>query len=59
MDTKTGNGMDPARLAIKAVSGIEREREEVYIGRSEILAIYLKRWVPGIFSRILRKVKVT
>lgn len=59
MDEKTGNGMDPARLAVKAINGIEREKEEIYIGGVEILAIYLKRFVPGIFSKILRKAKVT
>lgn len=59
MDEKTAKGMSPSDLAIKAINGIEHEREEIYIGRIEILAIYLKRWVPGIFSRILRKAKVT
>ncbi|MCO6462495.1 MAG: SDR family oxidoreductase [Saprospiraceae bacterium] len=59
MDEKTGNGMDPAVLAKKVVRGIQQEREEIYIGGKEILAIYLKRFVPGIFSRILRKAKVT
>ncbi|HMY85287.1 MAG TPA: SDR family NAD(P)-dependent oxidoreductase [Saprospiraceae bacterium] len=59
MDEKTGNGMDPAKLAKIAVRGIMREKEEIYIGGKEILAIYLKRFVPTIFSKILRKTKVT
>lgn len=59
MDQKTDDGMDPAQLAIKAVKGIKQEKEEIYIGKKEILAIYLKRFVPGIFSKILRKAKVT
>ncbi|WP_396336195.1 SDR family NAD(P)-dependent oxidoreductase, partial [Klebsiella pneumoniae] len=49
MDEKTDGGMDPAKLAKKAVRGIANEKEEIYIGGKEILAIYLKRFVPGIF----------
>lgn len=59
MDEKTDQGMDPAKLAKKAVKGIAAGKEEIYIGGKEILAIYLKRFVPTIFSKILRKAKVT
>ena len=59
MDEKTGNGMNPDVLAKKVVKGIRTEKEEIYVGGIEILAIYLKRFVPGIFSKILRKAKVT
>lgn len=59
MDQKTDDGMNPDVLAIKTVKGIIREREEIYVGGKEILAIYLKRFVPSIFSRILRNAKVT
>lgn len=59
MDEKTSNGMDPAKLAIKVVKGISRGKEEIYVGGKEILAIYIKRFFPSIFSVILRKAKVT
>ncbi len=59
MDEKTNRGMDPARLAKKAVKGIIRGKEELYIGGKEVLAIYLKRFLPTLFSKILRKAKVT
>jgi len=37
----------------------EKKKEEVYIGGSkELFAIYLKRFLPGLFSRIIRKAKV-
>jgi len=51
--------MNPDVLAKKVVKGIRAEKEEIYVGGIEILAIYLKRFVPGIFSKILRKAKVT
>lgn len=59
MDDKTDKGMSPQRLAVKVVRGILRGKEEIYVGGKEILAIYLKRFVPGIFSKILRNSKVT
>lgn len=67
----TGNGtplnkMDEAQFkgkpadwcARKIVSAIEREKEEVYIGGREVFAVYMKRFFPGLFSRVIRKVPV-
>jgi short-subunit dehydrogenase len=59
MDTTTAGGIKPAELAYKMCNAIQRRKEEVYIaGARETMAIYLKRFVPGIFSRILRNAKV-
>jgi short-subunit dehydrogenase len=44
--------------AKKIVHAIEKQKEEVYIGGKEILAVYLKRFVPRIFSKIIRNVAV-
>jgi hypothetical protein len=38
---------------------IYKRKHEVYIGKKEILAIYLKRYFPGILRRILKNAKVT
>lgn len=67
----TGNGsplnrMDEAQYkgkpadwcARKVVSAIEKQKEEVYIGGREVFGVYLKRFFPGLFSRIIRKVAV-
>lgn len=57
-DQRNSQGMTPEALATKIVSAIRKKKEEVYIGgMKEISAIYLKRFVPGIFSKIVRKVK--
>ena len=38
---------------------IEKRKEEVFIGGAkEGLALYVKRFFPGLFSRIIRKAKV-
>ncbi len=58
-DRRNSRGMTPEALATKIVSAIRSKKEEVYIGGlMEITSIYLKRFVPGIFSKLVRKVKI-
>lgn len=45
-------------FAKKMVRAIERKKEEVYIGGNEVRGVYLKRWLPGILSRMIRKAAV-
>ena len=52
-------GMKVATCARKMIRAIEREKEEVYIGGKEVYAVYLKRFFPGLFSKMVRKAKVT
>ena len=49
----------PAAFARKMISAIENKKQEVYIGGTkEVAAIYLKRYLPGLFSKIVRNAKV-
>lgn len=58
-DKRNSQGMTPESLATKVVSAIKSKKEEVYFGGfKEMLSIYLKRFVPGIFSKIVRNVKI-
>lgn len=59
MDDATENGMSPERLAQKTLRVIEQGKEEAYIGGKEVLGIYLKRFFPRWFSRIIKRAKVT
>ena len=59
MDTKTGAGMTPLDCAKKLARGVDKKKPEILIGRSEILAVYLKRFFPNILRRIIRKTDVT
>lgn len=59
MDQAQANGMSPETCAKHILSAIAKNKEEVYIGGKEIMGVYLKRWVPTLFSKILRKMKVT
>ena len=59
MGEAQASGMDVTKCANKMIRAIEREKEEVYIGGKEVYAVYLKRFLPRIFSRMVRKTKVT
>ncbi len=47
-----------AWCAGKIASAMERKKEEVYIGGKEVLGVYIKRFFPSLFSKIIRKVPV-
>ena len=59
MDEKTGAGMTALQCAKKLAQAVDRKNPEVYIGRTEIIAIYLKRFFPNLLRRIIRKTAVT
>lgn len=58
MDEGQFKGKPASWCAQQIASAIEREKEEVYIGGKEVLAVYLKRFFPSLFSRVVRKVAV-
>jgi len=58
MDDAQANGMPADVCARKMVKAIKRQKREVYIGGKEKYGVYLKRYFPAIFARILRKAKV-
>jgi dehydrogenase/reductase SDR family protein 7B len=59
MDDNQANGLLPEVVARRILRAIEGGKNEIYIGKREVVAIYLKRWLPGVFARIIRKAKVT
>ncbi len=52
-------GMHPATFARKMIRAIEKKKREVYIGGTkEVFAIYLDRFMPGLFAKIVRNARV-
>lgn len=52
-------GMHPTKFAKKMIHAIENNKREVIIGGAkEVLAIYLDRYLPGLFAKIVRNAKV-
>lgn len=58
MDSAQENGMSAEECAKQIFKALTAKKEEVYIGGKEKLGIYLKRFVPTIFTKILRKSEV-
>ncbi len=58
MAEETRNGIPADVFAIKALRVIEAEKEEAVIGGKETLGVYLKRFLPGVLSQIIRKREV-
>ena len=59
MDNAQENGMTVEVFSKKAVRAINAGKKEVYIGGKEVLMVYFKRYLPGLYYRIIRKVNVT
>ena len=49
-------GISAEKCAAAIISAVASDRDEIYIGR-EAYAIYLKRFSPWLFSRIMRRLK--
>jgi len=59
MDDATGKGISAEECARRIVKGMAKGKEELLVGKSEIYAVLVKRFFPGIFSKLIRKAKVT
>lgn len=60
MDSATDKGILPEVFAKKLMRAIAQEKREVIIGGTkETASVYLKRFFPGLLSKIIRKVNVT
>ena len=56
-DSHTARGISPERCARAIVRGVFRNREEIHVGGVEVMALYLKRFTPWLFSRLVRRMK--
>lgn len=59
MDEATGAGISAENCAAQILKAVSKKQHEKYIGGKETIAIYLKRWFPGILHRVLRNSNVT
>jgi short-subunit dehydrogenase len=59
MDHNQETGMPAEECARQIIRAARNNKPEVLIGNKEILAVYLKRFVPSIFRKIIRKQKAT
>lgn len=57
MDDAQANGISAEACANAIIKAIGKKKREVYIGR-ESYGVYVKRFFPGLFARIIKKAKV-
>lgn len=58
MDDAQANGMPAELCAQKILKAVGRGKTEVYIGGKEKFAVFLKRFFPSFFNRVVRKANV-
>jgi short-subunit dehydrogenase len=54
-DTNQKNGLSPQICAKRGLKAISQQKNEVYIGKKEVFGVYLKRFLPDLLIRIVRK----
>lgn len=59
MDRAQSRGMSPEACAGRIVRALERDEDEVLVGGKEVWAVRLERFFPGLFRRLIRRVRVT
>ncbi len=59
MDRAQAEGMSPEECARRIVRALDREKDEVLIGGKEVWAVHLHRLFPGLYRRLIRRVRVT
>jgi short-subunit dehydrogenase len=57
MDDAQAKGISAEACASKTIRAIAKNKREVYIGR-ESYAAYVKRFLPGLFARLIKNAKV-
>lgn len=57
MDEGLANGMDVNVCAKKIVRGIEKKKIEIFVGKRELLLLFIRRYTPAIFFKIAKNIK--
>jgi short-subunit dehydrogenase len=56
MDRGQREGISPKRCARKIKGAIRRKKKIIYIGKSDVLMVYFKRYFPGIFRFLAARI---
>jgi short-subunit dehydrogenase len=57
MDDAIAAGMPAEHCAERILKGIFHGEEEIFVGGKEIRAVWIKRFFPKLFSKLIRKQK--
>ncbi len=59
LDPGQAGGISPEKCAKKYIRAITKRKPEVLIGGKELLTVYIKRFAPRLFFRIVKNIKPT
>ena len=57
MDNAQAKGLSAEKCASEIIKAIDKQKREVYIGK-ESYAVFIKRYLPGLFASMIKKAKV-
>jgi len=57
MDAGQANGMSAEICAAKIVRAIKKNRKDVLVGRKELLMVYIRRFFPALFFKLVTKIE--
>ncbi len=57
-DETQAKGISAEKCAAKTLNAIARGKNEVLIGGPEVLAVYAKRFLPSLYAKVIRSIKV-
>ncbi len=57
MDHGQDSGLSAGKCALKIMEAVRRNKVEVYIGGKEVIMVYMKKYFPWMFYRLVSKVK--
>ena len=57
MDKSQADGLSAEECARQILKGIKNNKDELFIGGKELRAIWVKRFFPNLFTRLIRKQK--
>jgi short-subunit dehydrogenase len=59
LDAGQAKGVSPGNAARTIIKGIKRNKREILVGKSELLMLYIRRFLPWLFFRIADKINNT
>jgi dehydrogenase/reductase SDR family member 7B len=59
MDEGQAKGMPADICARKIIKAVSKNKKEIWIGKGEVLMIYIHKFIPPLFHMMARKIKPT
>ncbi|NJN26442.1 MAG: SDR family oxidoreductase [Cyclobacteriaceae bacterium] len=59
MDENQAKGKRAETAARAMIRAVEADKREVYFGGREVMGVYIKRFFPGLFAGIVKKMKIS